>query len=109
MGSSGIKAGVNGIRHVEEDKDDEEGHDKVVKYDAKRVEELCGTKLAKCGCSVRSKPPQLPERMSFEEREVDKLQQWMLDRYVASAFNVCTHQKLNKMSGPPLKLLASFL
>ena len=42
--------GVNGIRHVEEDKDDEEGHDKVAKYDAKRVEELCGAKLAKCGC-----------------------------------------------------------
>ena len=80
--------GVNGIRHVEEDKDDEEGQDKVVKYDAQMVEELCGAKLAKCGCPVRSKPPPLPEKMSFEEREVDKLQQWMLDRYAASAFNV---------------------
>ena len=29
----------------------------------------------------------------------------MLDRYAASAFKVCTHQKLNKMSGPPLKLI----
>ena len=28
--------GVNGIRHVEEDKDDEEGQDKVVKYDTKK-------------------------------------------------------------------------
>ena len=69
------------------------------------MEELCGTKLAKCGCPVRSKPPPLPVRMPFEGREVDKLQQWILDRYAASAFNVGTHQKLNKMSGPPLKLI----
>ena len=81
------------------------GQDKVVKYEAQRVEELCGAKLAMCGCPVRPKPPPLPEKMPFKEREVDKLQQWMLDRYAASAFNVCTHQKLNKMSGPPLKLL----
>ena len=65
--------GVNEIRHVEEDKDDEEGQDKVVKYDTKSVEEFCGTKLAKCGCPVRSKSPPLPEKMPFEEREVDKL------------------------------------
>ena len=88
---------------MEEDKEDEEGQDKVDKYDAKRVEELCGAKLAKCGCPVRSAPPPLPEKMPFKEREVDKLQQWILDRYAASAFNVCMHQKLNKMSGPPLK------
>ena len=37
--------------------------------------------------------------------EVDKLQQWLLDRYAASAFNVCTHQPLPKMSGPKLKLI----
>ena len=58
--------GVNGIRHMEEDKDDEEGQAKVVKYDAKRVEELCGAKLAKCGCLVWSAPPPLPEKMPFD-------------------------------------------
>ena len=55
--------GVNGIRHAEEDRDDEEGQDKVVMYDAQKVEELCGAKLVKCGCPVRSKPPPLPEMM----------------------------------------------
>ena len=97
--------GVNGIRHVEEDRDNEEGWNRDVMHNAQKVAELCGAKLAKCGCPVRSKPPPLPGKLPFEEREVDKLQQWLLDRYAASAFNVCTHQPLNKMSGPPLKLI----
>ena len=43
--------------------------------------------------------------MPFNVREVDKLQQWLLDRYAASAFNVCTQQPLPKMSGPKLELI----
>ena len=43
--------------------------------------------------------------MPFNVREVDKLQQWLLDRYAASAINVCIHQPLPKMSGPKLKLI----
>ena len=80
--------GVNGIRHMEEDRDDKDGRNEDVTYDAQKVAELCGAELAEWGCQVRSKPPLLPETMPFEEREVDKLQQWLLDRYAASAFNV---------------------
>ena len=47
--------------------------------------------------------PSLPVKRPFSEKEVDKLQQWLLDRYAASAFNVCTHQPLHKMSGLKLK------
>ena len=32
------------------------------------------------------------------------MERWLLDRYAASAFNVCTHQIMNKISGPPLKI-----
>lgn len=59
---------------------------------------------APCGCPARSAPPPLPTEMPFGEEEVDKLQDWLLKRYAGSAFNVCTHQKLNKMTGPPLEL-----
>ena len=46
-----------------------------------------------------------PRHPHCQIREVDKLQQWLLDRYTASVFNVCTHQPLPKMSGPKLKLI----
>ena len=65
-------------------------------------------KDAICDCPIRSKPPPLSDKMPFNDREVDivdKLQQWLLKRYAASAFNVCTHQPLPKMSGPKLKLI----
>ena len=41
--------------------------------------------------------------MQFKENEVYKLEKWLLDRYTSSAFNICTHQILKKMAGPPLK------
>ena len=40
--------------------------------------------------------------MPFPGSEEGKLKEWILARYAASAFNCCTHQPLNKMSGPPL-------
>ena len=64
-----------------------------------------GHRKAQCGCPVRSDPPPMPKKMPFGEKEVDKLQSWLLDRYAASAFNVCTHQPLTKMSGPPVNLV----
>ena len=57
---------------------------------------------APCGCPVRSLPPPLPSAMPFPGSEEGKLKEWILARYAASAFNCCTHQPLNKMSGPPL-------
>ena len=59
--------------------------------------------VASCGCPIRSSPPPLPETMPFKESQVGDLKQWLLDRYASSTFNVCTHQPLNKMTGPPLR------
>ena len=59
--------------------------------------------LASCGCPIRSSPPPLPKTMPFKESQVGDLKQWLLDRYASSTFNVCTHQPLNKMTGPPLR------
>ena len=60
-----------------------------------------------CSCPKRSKPPPLPKNPSYapldENRE--KLEQWLLKYYGASTFNICEHQALPKMSGPPLKLI----
>ena len=38
------------------------------------------------------------------EDNLDKLQNWLLDYYKSSTFNVCEHQPLPMMSGPPMKL-----
>ena len=62
------------------------------------------SRLASCGCPIRSSPPPIPRTMPFEENQVENLKQWLLERYSASTFNVCTHQPLNKMTGPPLRL-----
>ena len=62
-----------------------------------------------CDCPRRvTDPPQmpieLPEGFTGTEEEVPKLKQWLLNHYGASAFNVCEHQPLPKMAGPPLRL-----
>ena len=59
---------------------------------------------AECGCPVRSKSPTLPSTMPYKAAERDKLEEWILKRYAASAFNVCTHQKFPGMSGPDLHI-----
>ena len=50
--------------------------------------------VAACGCPVRAAPPPLP----------DSIPEYGGKRYPASAFNVCTHQALPGMAGPPLHL-----
>ena len=55
---------------------------------------------AECGCPRRCSPPPLPEVMP--EMDNKQLKDWILTRYAASAFNVCPHQRLPVMSGPPL-------
>ena len=39
------------------------------------------------------------------DENVDKLSKWILDYYKNSTFNVCEHQALPMMSGPPLRLM----
>ena len=61
---------------------------------------------APCGCPKRTPPPAKPSEMPFtpinENRE--KLEQWILQHYASSAFNVCEHQTLPKMNAKPLDI-----
>ena len=38
------------------------------------------------------------------ESNVDALEQWIRDYYATTGFNVCEHQALQAMTGPPLKI-----
>ena len=58
--------------------------------------------IAPCGCPRRSLPPPIPLTMPFSESEEGKLKEWILAKNADSAFNCCSHQPLNKMTGPPL-------
>ena len=48
-------------------------------------------------------PTSLPFPATDENRV--RLEQWLLDHYKSSTFNVCEHQPLPKMSGPPIRLM----
>ena len=56
-----------------------------------------------CNCPVRSLPPAHPDKIPFEpiESNIDKLKNWIVDRFKASAFNNCSHQKLPLVNGSP--------
>ena len=60
-----------------------------------------------CDCPRREMPPHKPASLPFpataENRS--KLEQWLLKYYKSSTFNVCEHQPLPMMSGPPLRLM----
>ena len=65
-----------------------------------------GGRKAPCGCYARSDVPPIPTTMPWPPTvsAVDVLEQWIKDYYASSAFNVCEHQKLQSMTGPPLKI-----
>lgn len=62
--------------------------------------------MSPCGCPKRQKPPPKPSHVPFppvvENRQL--LEKWLLDRYRASAFNVCEHQPLPRMTGRPMEI-----
>ena len=64
------------------------------------------TRQRPCSCPTRAPPPDKPTNLPFpgtiDNRH--KLERHLLDLYSASAFNVCEHQPLPMMSGPPLSL-----
>ena len=62
-----------------------------------------------CDCPKRvtdppRMPTELPEGFNGRDEEVPRLKDWLLNHYSASVFNICEHQPLPKMSGPPLRL-----
>lgn len=65
------------------------------------------TQTSPCTCPRREPPPPPPTSLPFpatkENRE--RLEKWLLDYYSSSSFNVCQHQTLPKMSGPPIRLM----
>ena len=62
---------------------------------------------APCGCLKRSKPPQIPKTLPFPPTECNrlKIQNYLLEHYKSSTFNVCPHQPLPLMEGPPVRLM----
>ena len=66
-----------------------------------------GRELAACGCLKRTAPPPVPTTLPFNinPSNVSDVQQWFLDTYASSSFNVCTQQLLPLMTGlPPLRI-----
>ncbi len=60
-----------------------------------------------CQCLKRTKPPPIPTSLPYPATEAnrEKLQQYLLDYYSSSTFNVCEHQTLPLMEGPPMRLM----
>ena len=59
-----------------------------------------------CNCPARSKPPSIPKQLPYPATEENRelLEKWILQHYKSSTFNVCEHQPLPLMSGPPLQI-----
>ena len=60
-----------------------------------------------CNCPKRQLPPPPPKSLPYPatEQHREQLEKYLLDYYSSSTFNVCTHQTLPKMIGPPLRLM----
>ena len=61
---------------------------------------------APCGCPLRTGPPQPPTELPFPStpENRDNLEKFLLQHYASSAFNVCEHQLLPKMTSKPLNI-----
>ena len=57
-----------------------------------------------CSCPRRTLPPEMPTKLPFPETEVEKIKDWIINRYKSSTFNTCEHQPLPKMKGEPLRI-----
>lgn len=62
---------------------------------------------ADCDCPRRQLPPPRPTAPPYPPTEENrgKIEEWLLNYYASSTFNVCTHQTLPAMEGPPLRLM----
>ena len=62
------------------------------------------TGVAPCGCPMRMEAPQPPELpFASAESNREKLKEFLLQYYKSSTFNMCPHQPLPLMQGPPLE------
>ena len=62
--------------------------------------------IAPCGCPLRRTPPPLPKPpVALTDNNQVQLQKFLLGYYASSTFNICPHQPLPSMSGPPMQLM----
>ena len=63
--------------------------------------------IAPCGCPLRQPPPILPAEPPFPPTEENraKIENHIREQFASSVFNVCTHQPLPMMNGPPMRLM----
>ena len=75
--------------------------------DAHATENTESSVVTPCGCPARALPPPMPTTLPYPptEKNRDTLKHWILDRYASSTFNVCPHQPLPLMEGPPVSLM----
>ena len=64
---------------------------------------VCSPGDLPCSCPIRQLPPSSPPALpcSPTRENLPVIKQYILDRYAASAFNVCEHQPLPLMQGSP--------
>ena len=65
--------------------------------------------LAPCGCPTRTPVPPPPEQLPYAATDDnrEKLQQFLVDYYKSSTFNICPHQPLPLMDVPPMHMTIS--
>ena len=62
--------------------------------------------LAPCGCPKRTLPsPTQKPPCDFSDKNRKLLEEHLLSEFKSSTFNVCTHQLLPEMHGPPMRLM----
>ena len=67
-----------------------------------------GEEIAECGCLKRTPPPPItlpPCPLTDENREV--IEEFLINHYKSSTFNMCTHQELPRMKGPPMHIMVN--
>ena len=64
------------------------------------------TNTSPCLCAARSPTPEHPTSIPFPptSENVPKLKEWILSAFASSAFNTCTHQSLQEMTGAPVSI-----
>ena len=74
--------------------------------DSSAITENSDAPKAPCGCPLRSPCPPVPDKLPFPATEEyrDEFEKWILNYFASSAFNVCTHQNLQTMTGAPLQM-----
>ena len=59
-----------------------------------------------CKCVPRAATPERPESLPFSPtpENVPRLKEWLVQAFSSSAFNTCSHQQLQTMTGAPVKI-----